>query len=368
MIPMSHYGRTPPIDRDWADEAEDERIDPKPGRSTGVPALTGGGLTLAALVVLALIWIAREPDRDKAHVRFHRSPAPLGSVAFAPDGRTLALGRADGGLVIEDLAGVAREIEAGHGSGMLARGLAYSPDGRTLASGGRGSDVTLWDVEAGSVRASLEGHARPVGALAFSPDGKWLASGSLDGLVKVWDLANGREITQIAGHSLDIRGLVFSPDGKTLATGSLDGSVKVWDLANGREIAGVNGGGRRVYGLAFAPDGRTLALGLGSSTADVKGEVVLWNPADARQPFRVLGPASFAAVAFSPDGRTLAAAGGDRVVKLWDVESGREIATLVGHEGTIASLAFSPDGRSLVTAGQDSLVGLFKLKPTEHHL
>ena len=83
--------------------------------------------------------------------------------------------------------------------------------------------------------------------------------------------------------------------------------------------------------------------------------------------------ASFSTVAFSPDGKTLAGGGGDRVVKLWDVATGRPLAVLPGHEGYIASLAFSPDGRTLATGGQDALVGLFEvgpaeLKPARHRL
>ncbi len=61
----------------------------------------------------------------------------------------------------------------------------------------------------------------------------------------------------------------------------------------------------------------------------------------------------------------MAAGGGERVVKLWDVETGRALASLEGHEGFIASLAFSPDGRLLATGGMDELVGLFQLKPAE---
>lgn len=367
---MSRKGRIPPAERDWYedfDEANDAQAGPEAGGTTRVSAWTGCGLTLAVLVVLGLIWIAREPEKEKekARARFHRMPSALGSVVFAPDGQTMALGRSDGGVVIESLAdGTDREIEAGPGFGMLPRGLSYSPDGKLLASGGRGLPVKLWDVASGSLRASLEGHSKPVASLAFSPDGKLLASGSLDGSIKLWDVANGRELVKTAGHSLDIRGLAFSPDGKMLASGSLDGTVKLWDVVSGRELTHVQCGDQRVYGLAFAPDGKSLALGLSASAGESKGEVVLWNPADTRQPFRFLGAASFASVAFSPDGRTVAAAGGDRLVKLWDVETGQELASLTGHEGFIASLAFSPDGQTLVTAGHDTFVGLFEFDPT----
>ena len=173
------------------------------------------------------------------------------------------------------------------------------------------------------------------------------------------------ELIPLAGHSDQVRSLTFAPDGKTLASGSFDGTVKLWDLANGRQCFTLRGDEkhRRVYCVAFSPDGKDLAFGLGATPAGDKGMVVLWNLAARRERIRTPGESSFFAVAFAPDGRTLASGGGDRVVKLWDIETGKERATLVGHEGYIESLAFSPDGRMLITGGQDELVGLFDLSP-----
>jgi WD40 repeat protein len=139
--------------------------------------------------------------------------------------------------------------------------------------------------------------------------------------------------------------------------------VKLWDVADGRELNRIPGNGRRVYSVAFSPDGRVLAFGLGASVAGDKGQIILWTLDGSRETIRLLGQASFASVAFSPDGKTLASGGGDRVVKLWDVATGRPLANLPGHEGYIASIAFSPDGKTLVTGGQDALVGLFEIGP-----
>ena len=54
-------------------------------------------------------------------------------------------------------------------------------------------------------------------------------------------------------------------------------------------------------------------------------------------------------VAFSPDGRTLATGSDDKTARLWEVASGKEIATLRGHESGVYFVAFSPDGRTLAT-------------------
>ena len=71
--------------------------------------------------------------------------------------------------------------------------VAWSPNGKTLASGSGDRTVKLWDVATGKLLASLRGHTGAVYTVAWSPDGKTLASGSDDRTVKLWDAAVGKE-------------------------------------------------------------------------------------------------------------------------------------------------------------------------------
>src|SRR5271166_2181283 len=64
-------------------------------------------------------------------------------------------------------------------------------------------------------------------------------------------------------------------------------------------------------------------------------------------------------LAFAPDGKVLASAGTDKTVKLWDVASGKHLATLRGHSSLVLSIAFSPDGKTLASASWDQTIKLW---------
>ncbi|MFZ1025629.1 MAG: protein kinase [Limnoraphis robusta] len=117
-----------------------------------------------------------------------------------------------------------------------------------------------------------------------------------------------------------------------------------------------------VLSVAFSWDSRTLASGSRDNT------IKLWDVQSQRQIATLTGHSDWIySVAFSPDGRTLASGSRDNTIKLWDVLTRREIATLTGHSNFVWSVAFSPDGRTLASGSRDNTIKLWDV-PTRREI
>ena len=229
--------------------------------------------------------------------------------------------------------------------------VAFSPDGKTLASASLDGSVLLWNVESGQLIKTL-GHTDEAYSVAFAPDGKTLASGSGDGTVRLWNIESGQLINTLTGHTDDVLSVAFAPDGKTLAS-----DTRLWDVASGQRIKTLDYADF-VYSVAFAPDGNTLASVGEDST------VRLWNIESEQLINRLTGHTGrVLSVAFAPDGKILASAGEDGTVRLWNIESGQLINRLTGHGGWVYSVAFSPDGNTLASGSWDGTVLLWDMSP-----
>ena len=182
----------------------------------------------------------------------------LQSVAFAPDGQTIAVGSAHhGGNRQVGL----RDAVNGTPIRAFAEGrsdvscLAFAPDGRSLAAASN-PDVTVRNPATGRARWTRKAHAAYRLCLAFAPDGRTLASCG-DRTTVIWDAASGEPLRTLKGHDGDIRALAFSPDGRTLATGGPD-AIRLWDVETGQPIGTLEVSGRHPVWVGFWPDSNTL--------------------------------------------------------------------------------------------------------------
>jgi WD40 repeat protein len=322
------------------------------------------------------------------------------AVAFSPDGKTLFTGGAD--VTLWDVATGKKKASF---KGRSA--VAFSPDGKTVAAVSEDAEhrrqqtVKLWDLSTGKEKASLKGHAGAVFSAAFSPDGKLLAVGSgisasngqpSGGEVKLWDVATGRERASLKavvklkftaksvaylrseGVPKDVLKKLAALNDKEFGTEEeferefpkilakildKDQRAKYADLVQLEALPVLDPFMVWVWSVAFSPDGKTLA------SADVYGNVLLWDVQGGKrsatlQAFNPEGRGESIngafSVAFSPDGKTLAA-GTVHGIKLWDVQSGKQVGGLNRPSATVWAVAFSPDGKTVATAGSKRVIG-----------
>ncbi|WP_399039353.1 DNA-binding protein [Streptomyces sp. 3330] len=282
----------------------------------------------------------------------HRGP--VNSVAFAPDGRTLATASSDGTVTLRRLAD--RRTTATFTMSGRVRSVAFSPDGRTLAASATDAPVHLWGVADHRTKRVLPASTVGARAVAFDPRGRSLAVAARDGTVQVWDAERGRLVVSFPGHVGQVDALAYAPDGRTLASAGADRTVRLWDTVRDRPSGELKGHNDEVYGVAFAPDGRSLASGGADRT------VRLWDLARRRTTSVLTGHSDDVnAVAYTPDGATVVSAGGDGTTRLWDVPSGMQTLTLTGHTDYTMGVAVNAGGTLLATAGFDQSVVLWDL-------
>jgi RNA polymerase sigma factor (sigma-70 family) len=354
------------------------------------------------------------------------------NLAFSPDGKTLAASQGDAVVHQFDVT-TGKEVvppDAGHVQAITA--LHLTPDGQTLttaaagegihvwaprtgkqlqhlalpgiialsANGKRaacitGSNVEVWDVQAGKRLEEISADQQRLVAVALSPDGKTVALRDADNAqVRLWHVG-GKALGELSDEVVnpgkgegvafaEVTGVVtpdlaFSPDGKYVAGADAKHRLCLWDVSTRARLWEVAlPGDQVVERFAYAPTGRMLAMLYHDGTISLyetatgakRGQ---FGQARSRRPagrltvlfggraitdFQALeaGPQ---ALAFSPSGRHLVASHGSPAIAVWDVLAGKEVGTLTGHQGAVTSLLFLAGGHRVVSGSVDTTARLW---------
>ena len=291
------------------------------------------------------------------------------------------------------------------GHNHIITSVAFSPNGNYILSGSRDKTVRLWESSTGEMVRVFSGHTDTVTSVGFS-HGKRVFSSSLDKTVRNWDMFTAVPGQYMSGsrgfasaaysvddcymvisdnycvrvidfenfHRKDLRErilgravgelfgqVLISPDSKYVATSAIsdpagdNGGIMLWELATG-ELARRFGFEHRkeVAALAFSPDSHYIASGSYDHT------VKLWDVATGNELRSFLGHTRWvSSVAFSPDGLHIVSGSWDKTLKLWSVTTGKEIRSFSGHTGTVQSVAYSPDGRHVLSGSSDETIRLW---------
>ncbi|MEM7539094.1 MAG: WD40 repeat domain-containing protein, partial [Chloroflexota bacterium] len=276
----------------------------------------------------------------------------VNSVAYSPDGQTIASGGDDNTIHIWDAYTFEPiSILFGHTDSVLS--VEYSPDSTRIVSGSHDNTIRIWDAQIGRQLVIIDSHTDSVSSAKYSPSGTCIVSGSLDSTVCIWDARTATQLTQLDGHSGGVLSVEYSPDGTHIVSGGDDCTIRVWNVETETQLVLLDSHKGWVSSVGYSPDSTHIISGSLDNTA------CIWNAETGFQT-ALLGHTDWVnSVRYSPDGTRVVSSSSDSIVRIWDAETGRQLAKLDGHTGAVWTVGYSYDGTRIVSGCSDDTVRIW---------
>ena len=275
-------------------------------------------------------------------------------VAFDIGGTRIAIAFGDGTVRVFD-ATTGAELAVLRGHEKAVERAVFSRDGKWLLTLGADYRIVVWDVSKGIAQGVLQ-HEGGLHSAEVSADGTRVitvalgateVSGDYRRMAYLWEMPSAKKIATFREAGSAVSLAMFSPDGNRVLTGGENGVAHLWTADDGRELAVLPQHENFVSEAAFTADGRRLV------TVAYDRVALLLDPVSGRQIARLEQPLTVRHIRMARDGsRVLSLPAGPDPVRVWDTASGRQIASLAGHEGFVQGAEIGPDGKFAVTFSQ----------------
>ena len=291
-------------------------------------------------------------------------PVPVTSVAFSPDGATLAtsgyhevvLWKVADGSLLRRITNVAERVYD----------IEFTKDGQKIvvASGtpAQIGEAKIFQVADGTLLGDLVRTDDSVFAVSLSADETRLATAGADRAIRVFDFATQKQQLLIEDHADWVMDVAWSADGTRLASASRDKTSKVFDSTSGDSLVTFNGHGAPVYGVGFQADGKVVV----SSGSDK--QIRTWNVADAKQ-VRAIGGFGNEVfhIVITPEGLVYSCSA-DKNARSHQVSDGKALQTFAGHTDWVYSVAVHPGSKRIAAGSYNGEVRIWNLEDAKEAL
>jgi WD40 repeat protein/serine/threonine protein kinase len=340
---------------------------------------------------LAMLW--NIPEYEEVRIRGGHDDDVL-DAAFSPKGTEIVTTSRDRTAIVWDTDSGKELAHLKEGHSFLISTCRFFPGGKRLLTAAVDNSARIWDVRTGGERFLLDGTGFSAAA-AISGDGEWVLTGSAlesastpestaSWCAKLWNSATGKLHRRLEGHTFEVTAVAASLDGSLLFTGDAKGYCRLWDRKTGAEKWKIKGHSRRVTAACFvekADDppntGRIL-------TASADNTVIMRNLTDGKEDTLVLKHRdAVTSMSLGRNGELLlttsigstplperesvsadtrSSRGGSTVARLWDLESGKEIAPILAHNGNVGAAALTSQGQRIALALIDGPIEIWNVQ------